>query len=93
MKVYTIFEENHGFIGLAKSKRAAWRFILEDNWFRASDDVWCRETLKFVPVCDVIGKDADDITDDELIDWLLENVDEKYDTCFEFGFKEIWEVE
>jgi hypothetical protein len=93
MKVITIFEENHGFIGLAKTKRAAWRFVIESNWFSAYDDVWDRSTLKFIPVCDIIGKPNTDISDDELIDWLLENVDEKYATCFEFGYKEIWEGE
>jgi hypothetical protein len=93
MKVITIFEENHGFIGIATTQKAAWRFILEENWFSAYDDVWDRSTLEFIPVCHVIGKDYKDITDDELIEWLLENVDEKYATCFEFGCKEIWEVE
>ena len=93
MKVITISEENHGLIGLATSFKAAWRFILENDWFSAHDELWDTYSGEYVCVSDVIGKNAEDITDDELIDWLLKEAGARYDTCFTFSTKEIWGVE
>ncbi len=93
MKVITISEENHGLIGLATSLKAAWRFIFENVWFSAYEEVWDAQTGEFIPVAEAVGKKAEDITDDELIDWLLDSNNARYDTCFTFNTKEIWEVE
>lgn len=93
MKVITIREENHGLIGLATSFKAAWRFILENDWFSAYDELWDTYSGEYVHAFEVIGKNAEDITDDELIDWLLKEDGARYSTGFTFGTKEIWEVE
>lgn len=37
---YAIFEENHGFIGLASTLRSAWLFLCEENWIDSQTDVW-----------------------------------------------------
>ena len=93
MKVTIIHEENHGFIGVATTQRAAWRWILEKGWFSAYDDIWIYDQCEYVPACDIIGKPAEEICDDEFIDWLIANIGPQYQTCFTFTIKEVFDVE
>ena len=93
MKVTIIHEENHGFIGVATTRRAAWRWILESDWFSAWDEIWDCEQGEFVRICNVIGKPDEEISDDELIDWLIDNIGPKYQTCFTFTVKNVFDVE
>ena len=93
MKVTVIHGENHGFIGVATTRRAAWRWILEKGWFSAYDEIWIYDECKYVPACDIIGKPAEDINDDEFIDWLMENIGSQYQTCFTFTVKDLWDKE
>lgn len=93
MKVVIIHEENHGFIGVATTQRAAWRWILESAWFSAYDDIWIYDQCEYVPACDIIGKPAEEISDDEFIDWLMENIGPQYQTCFTFTIKDLWDKE
>lgn len=40
MKVVVIYEENHGFIGLAKDYNAALDFLMGNNWLDGSTEIW-----------------------------------------------------
>ena len=40
MKVIRIDEENHGFIGVASSMKAAWQFIVNKGWLGFWDSVY-----------------------------------------------------
>ena len=93
MKVTIIHEENHGFIGVVTTQRAAWRFLIEADWMSAWDEVWVLGEWVNKPIYELMGKSVAEISDDELIDWLMENAGTKYETCFSFEEKELWDVE
>lgn len=93
MKVIAIHEENHGLIGVATTERAVWRFIVETDWMSAYDDVWVLGEWVNKPIDELIGKPAEEISDNELIDWLIENAGTKYETCFSFEEIDLWDIE
>ena len=93
MKVIAIHEENHGFIGVATTQRAAWRFIIEADWFSAYEEVWVLGEWVNRPIAKLMNKPEEEISDDELIDWLMENAGTKYETCFSFEETELWDGE
>lgn len=41
MKVCTINEENHGFIGVAASHKAALQWLIASDWVNHYSDIWC----------------------------------------------------
>jgi hypothetical protein len=41
MKVYTIGEENHGFIGVAASHKAALQWLVTSDWVDQYSEIWC----------------------------------------------------
>jgi hypothetical protein len=58
MKVITIYEENHGFIGTATTMKAAFRFLIEHGWltlkFNFYDEAagaWCTLRSVFEAKC------------------------------------------
>ena len=94
MKVIAIYEENHGMIGVATSKRAAARFIVHNNWFGCYDEVWVCSLQEGVPANFIMRKKPNEITADDLVDFLLE-VFESNDLDIGFTFREVnvWEEE
>lgn len=94
MKVIAIYEDNHGMIGIASTKRAAARFIVHNNWFGAYDEVWVCALQEGVPANFIMRKQPDEITADDLVDFLLEVFESnEYDIGFNFREEEIWEEE
>lgn len=90
MQVIVIYEENHGVIGVAENARAACRFLVKENWFGAGDDVWEYMTYSNVPVWILMGKQRDEITDEELENFLFNILEsDEYDTCFNFRTMEV----
>lgn len=94
MKVIAIYEENHGMIGIATSKKAACQFLVKDNWFCAYDEVWVPSLRKGIDAYELIGKPIEEITNEELAEFLLETMEhEDRETCFMFREEEVWEEE
>lgn len=40
MKVVVIYEENHGFIGLAKDMKSAFQFLIDDKWITENTELF-----------------------------------------------------
>lgn len=94
-KVIAIYEENHGMIKVASSRKAAVMFLVKDNWFCAYDDIWVCSECKHRPAYQLMGKtNAGEVTERELASFLLYAMDsEEYDTCFIFREVDVWEEE
>lgn len=73
--VYTIHEDNHGLIGIADSKAAAFSFLVRNHWLTA--DTPCGYSWDDDRTLAEICK-AEGITEENFIDWAifrLENFD------------------
>ena len=94
-KVITIYEENHGMIGVATSRKTAAMFLIKDNWFCAYDDIWVCAERKHYPAYQLMGKaSVEEVTERELASFLLHAMNsEEYDTCFIFREVDVWEEE
>lgn len=46
MKVCTIGEENHGFIGVAASHKAALQWLVASDWVDKYSEIWCPDESK-----------------------------------------------
>ena len=44
MQVITIHEENHGFVGVAATMKAAFRFLIEHDWLTLEFDLYDEAT-------------------------------------------------
>lgn len=94
MKVIAIYEENHGMIGIATSKKAACQFLVKNNWFSAHDEIWVPSLYKGIDAYEIIGKPIEEITNEELVEFLLESIEhEDRITCFLFYEREVQEEE
>lgn len=92
--VIAIYEENHGMIEVAASKKAACQFLVRDNWFCACDEVWVPSLRQSITAYELIGKPVEDITNEELAEFLLKTIEhEDRETCFLFCEEEIQEEE
>lgn len=73
--VYTINEDNHGLIGVADSKKAAFSFLVKNHWLAADTPCgysWL-DNRTLAEICKIEG-----ITEENFLDWAvfeLENTD------------------
>lgn len=89
-KVIVIYEENHGFIGIVKSKEDVINFLINKNWLRDSFVFPCYDpTIRCYTnpsIIDLFGKNWRDVfrkkTFDELQTLLEDN--------FEFSEEEVY---
>ena len=94
MKVIAIYEENHGMIGIATSKKAACQFLVKDNWFCVYDEIWVPSLRQGIEAYNLIDKPIEEITNEDLAELLLEAMEhEDRDTCFLFREENVWEEE
>lgn len=83
MKVIKIEEENHGFIGVATSKKAAWQFIVTHGWLGFWDQVYIFDS--WVTIYDLFEENDWKKTEEELIYWALHRNEELWDGMFYFS--------
>lgn len=50
MKVYIISEENHGILGVAKTKKAAKQWLIDSSWVCENCEIWIPEEQNSIPV-------------------------------------------
>lgn len=72
MKVITINEESHGYIGLAKDYYSAVSFLINEYWLTADDEIWDEDKKTCRQVKDVLGEEWID----KILSWDIENFNE-----------------
>lgn len=82
MIVYTIEEDNHGLIGIANSKAAAFSFLVKNHWITA--DTPCGYSWDDDRTLEEICK-AEGITEETFIDWAVNKL-ENFDFWENSGF-------
>ena len=56
MKVITINEESHGYIGIAKDYYSAVSFLINNSWLTECVDVWDEHKENWIPLCEILGE-------------------------------------
>lgn len=89
MKVITIHEENHGFIGVATSMKAAWQFIVNKGWLGFWDDVYVFDS--WVGISEIFDQNGWHKTNENLVEWAMNRGEDDWDGLFYFGAAELYE--
>ena len=89
MKVITIHEENHGFIGVASSMKAAWQFIVNKGWLGFWDNAYIFDN--WVGINELFDQNGWNKTNENLIEWAMNRGEEAWDGLFYFGETELYE--
>ena len=86
MKVITIHEENHGFIGTATTMKAAFRFLIEHDWLTPAFDLYDEATGAWYTLADVFESKGIEPTKQNILDWAMEFADDAmfWDGAFYF---------
>lgn len=74
MKVITINEENHGYIGIAKDYYSAISFLINDYWLTADYEIYNEDRGNWVRICECLGEDWVD----KILSWDIENFNEVF---------------
>ena len=75
MKVVVIYEENHGFIGLAKDYDAAIDFLMEEGWLDGSTEIRSNDEDNWVRLDQLYGPNWMFIIGKWNIDRFNDNID------------------
>ena len=90
MKVITIHEENHGFIGVASSMKAAWQIIVNRGWLGFWDNVYIFD--HWVCINEIFDQNGWNKTDENLIEWAMNRKgDDAWDGMFYFFECDVYE--
>ena len=86
MKVITIHEENHGFIGTATTMKAAFRFLIEEGWLTPAFDLYDEATGAWYTLADVFESKGIEPTKQNILAWAMEYADDAmfWDGAFYF---------
>ena len=86
MKVITIHEEIHGFIGTATTMKAAFRFLIEEDWLTPAFDLYDEATGAWYTLADVFESKGIEPTKKNILDWAMEFADDAmfWDGAFYF---------
>ena len=93
MKVIAINEENHGLIGIAATKKAAFQFLINNHWLTINYDLYDKTTNAWYTLADLF-KDKDiEPTKENILAWAMEHVDdwEVWDGAFYFYEEDVYE--
>lgn len=90
MKVIRIDEENHGFIGVASSMKAAWQFIVNKGWLGFWDDAYIFDN--WVNIGEFFDQNGWEKTNESLVDWAMNRKgDDAWDGLFYFSECDVYE--
>ena len=90
MKVIRIDEENHGFIGVASSMKAAWQFIVNKGWLGFWDSVYVFD--EWVGIDELFDQNGWDKTNENLVEWAMNRKgDDVWDGLFYFSECDVYE--
>ena len=95
MKVITIREESHGFIGVATTMKAAFRFLIEHDWLTPEFDLYDEATGAWYTLRSVFEAKDIEPTKENILDWAMEYADDHvfWDGAFYFGTNIVHESE
>ena len=87
MKVIAIHEENHGFIGIATTMKAAFRFLIEENWLTPAFDLYDEATGAWYTLDDVFKSKDIEPTKENILAWAMEYAEDAmfWDGAFYFS--------
>ena len=88
MKVIIINEENHGMIGVATSKKAAFQFLINRGWLSFSDDYYLFD--QWVTIEQIFDDNSWEKTEESLLEWAMMPT-LNWDGMFYFDEKEVYE--
>ena len=78
-KVFLITEENHGTIGVAASRRAAFQYLVKKNWLHFETDYYLFD--QWVPIREIFDDNEWEKTNENLVEWaMVPTLD--WDGCF-----------
>ena len=89
MKVIIINEENHGFIGVASSMKAAWQFLVNRGWLGFWDDVYIFDD--YVSIGELFDQNGWNKTDENLVEWAMSRGEGAWDGLFYFSERNVYE--
>lgn len=84
-KVYCVYEDNHGMIGVAKDYSSAIDGLIEENWLDSNTEL-VDEDGNFFTVEGKIGKEWLD----KIKKWDIDTFNIFFEGCFWISIMEIW---
>ena len=93
MKVITINEENHGFIGVATTPKAAMQFLVNRGWLELGTEFYDEETEAWYELRHIFESMGIEPTLENIVDWGVSKFDDwrLWDGLFYFGEAELHE--
>ena len=93
MQVIVIHEENHGFIGVASSYKAAFQFLINKNWLTPAFDLYDEATGTWYTLADVFESKGIEPTKENILAWAMEYAEDVmfWDGAFYFCEEEVYE--
>lgn len=91
MKVITIHEENHGFLGVATTPKAAIQFLVNRGWLELGTEFYDEETEAWYELRHIFESMGIEPTHDNIIDWGVSKFEDwrLWDGLFYFGETEL----
>lgn len=71
-KVFCIFEENHGFIGVATTPNATAHWLIDSDWINKNSDYYDEKSRNFIPLEEMVS----DSYMGEWENWFIDQVEE-----------------
>lgn len=82
MKIFVLTDDANGTIVAGESKRACIEYLVEYHYLTFYDEIWSDEEEAWTSIHKIMHKEPEDITFDELVDWVLTNWDRFYEYLF-----------
>jgi hypothetical protein len=87
-KVFCIFEENHGFIGVATTPNATAHWLIDSDWINKNSDYYDEKSRNFIPLEEMVS----DSYMGEWENWFIDQVEENgTEFLFNLGFQMVEE--
>ena len=95
MKIIIISEENHGDIGVATTMKAAFQFLIEEDWLTPAFDLYDEATGAWYTLADVFESKGIEPTKKNILAWAMEYAEDAmfWDGAFYFHEDTIYEEE
>jgi hypothetical protein len=88
MQVVTIAEDNHGQIGIAKTYVDAVHFLVNENWFNETFEIYDSGFCDTVQLGYILGEEWLSA----ILSWTIEKFNEYFDGCFYLRNEKVYEV-
>lgn len=79
MTVILVYEDNHGFLTIAKDYKSAIKFLINDGWIKESMEIWDENGISHSRLDELLGEDAFDIITEK---WDIDSFNTFWDGSF-----------